>query len=562
MTNARADFELVNKTIGECLRDRVKATPEEIAVEFEGETITWGDLDRLSDWLVLRFKSFGMKKGTKAAIWCGNCLQWVIVYMGLQKIGACAVLVNPGYNEKELLDILEYANVEFLFHGEKFKDTNLSDIIEKMDLVRYPYLKQIVPIELQDAIDFMVDGAYNMTKADYENVLAIGESVKPDDISAMLFTSGTTSTPKGVMLSHYNIVNCAIATAASMKWNETDKMCVMVPMFHCFGMTSSLVASIVSGAELVLMKNTRSTTALEAIEKSKCTILSGVPSMFLAMIANPRFNEFDVSSLKSGIIAGSKIKPEEYKEICKALSLEHLQMSYGQTETSPGITFSGYDQTIDEKADNAGLPIANIEVCIWDKKDKVQHVYTQLNTDVSSTDLSDNNVKAGDWYIEGEIGVRGFLVMQYYHERPLETKAVLEENGWLHTGDLGYLDEKGQLHITGRLKEMIIRGGENISPGEIEEKILMLPGIKEVKVVGVAHSVLQEEVAAAIVLEDNCKVSAEEIKAFLSNNLATYKVPQYYNFVEVLPKTATGKLALGEIKKMMTSYVASSNDNK
>lgn len=546
--------ELQYKTIGDCLQERVKKTPDHIAVEFEGQTITWRELDCLSDWLVLRFRFFGMKKGSRAALWCGNHMQWVIVYFGLQKIGALTVLINPGYQVDEFYSVLSYAQIEYLFYGETFKGKRLSHVLEQIDLKMHPYLKQTIPIELQDAIDFMRQGAEAMTKADRNEVQELAKKVTPEDIACMLFTSGTTALPKGVMLTHYSLINDAAATVHAMRWNETDKTCVMVPLFHCFGMTSCLLAGLLAGNSLYLMKQYRTVTALAAIEEAGCTILNGVPSMFLAMIHNRAFTDYDIHTLKSGIIAGSSISPGDYKKICEKLQIKNLQMSYGQTETSPGVSFSAYGDSIENKCDNAGYFVDHIDVCIWEK-DGTQHIYLnrQLQT---AADVSDNrSAVCPPFHIHGEIGIRGFLVMQYYYNLPEETKKVLGEDGWLHTGDLGYIDEKKQLHIEGRLKEMIIRGGENISPIEIEECIRGIPGIRQVKVIGVPQAIIQEEIVACVEVKDGCTMTEKEIREYVETHLAQYKVPKYIQFFEKLPMNASGKIMTGELKKQITELL-------
>lgn len=534
-------IELQYKTIGDCFEERVQKTPEQVAVEFEGQKATWRELDELSDWLVLRFRFFGMKKGSRAAIWCGNCLQWVIVYLGLQKLGALTILINPGYQEEELYRVLAYAKIEYLFYGESFKEMVLPEVLERIDLKENPLLKQVIPIELQDAVDFMVEQAGKMTETDREAVREMRKQVEPKDVACMLFTSGTTSSPKGVMLTHYSLVNDAIATSRAMHWNSRDKICVMVPLFHCFGMTSCLLSGLVTGCSLYLMKYYRTINALEAIQNAGCTVLNGVPSMFLAMIHNRAFEDYHLESLQSGIIAGAPIRPEDYKRICEKLQMEHLQMSYGQTETSPGVSFSGYDLSIEEKCDNAGTPIAGVELCIWDARG-VQYIYPDPGTSC---------------YIHGEIGVRGFPVMSHYYDKPEETRQILQEDGWLHTRDQGYLDENGQLHVEGRIGEMIIRGGENISPVEIEECILGMPQVREVKVIGVPQKVLFEEIAAAVVLNPGCELGAEQIREHARRHLAHYKVPKYVAFYEQLPMNASGKVKSGELKAQLARLAES-----
>lgn len=533
------NFILNEMTIGELFAKRVQETPDTVAVEFEGEQTTWAELDLLSDWLVKRFDSFGIHSGTRCAIWCGNHLQWIIVYIGLQKIGATAVLVNPGYLADELYRVLSYAQIEFLFYGETFKDQKMADIIDQLDLNEHPYLKQTIPIELDDAIRFMIDGARSLTAEDCVRIEALKAIPKPHDIACMLFTSGTTAVPKGVMLTHYNLVNCAKATVEAMHWNSTDKACVMVPLFHCFGMTSCLLGALTAGYGLYVMKYYRTLDALYAIEKCGCTILNGVPSMFLAMVHNHRLPEFDLSNLVSGIIAGSPIAETDYQLICEKLGMKHLLMSYGQTETSPGVTFSQYDETIGEKADNAGFVIPQLDAGIWDEQG-------QLHLCVEQGHFLNH---AGG--VTGEIAIRGFVVMREYYNRPNETTAMLQQDGWLHTGDRGFFDANGHLHVLGRLKDVIIRGGENISPAEIEGYISQIPQVKQVKVVGVPHPVLQEEIAAAIVRKDQETISEDAIRQYLCAHLAKYKIPAYIAFVDEIPMTESGKTSTGLLREMM-----------
>ena len=532
--------QYIEKTIGECLEERVQKTPDGIAVCFREESITWKELDELSDWLVLRFHSFGMKKGSRAAIWCANCLQWVIVYMGLQKIGALAVLMNPGYLEEEAHQILSYAEVEYLFYGDRYKDLMIPEILDRIDLRENPLLKQTIPIEAHEAIVFMQENAAKMTEDDRKLIKELRSKVAPEDLSSMIFTSGTTALPKGVLLAHRNLTRDAKATVEAMHWNEKDKICVTVSLFHSFGMTSCLIGGLLTGHCICLMKHYRTVNALETIQKHGCTVLNGVPSMFLAMVHNKNLGDYDIHTLKSGILAGSSVSPEEYKLICKTLPFEKLQMSYGQTETSPGVTFSHYEDAIEEKCDNAGYLIDDIEACIWDESGK-QHVIT-----------------GGEGVnIRGELGIRGYVVMQGYYNMPQETAGAIQSDGWLHTGDVAYFDEKLRLHLVGRAKDMIIRGGENIGPAEIEDCIRELEEVRDVKVVGVPHPILQEEVGAVVVLHHGRTLDTETIQNHVKAHLAQYKVPNFVAFVEELPVNSSGKIKTGELREYMMRYVQS-----
>lgn len=564
--------KLIKKSIAECFEERVHLTPDKAAVEFEGQHFSWQECDRLSDYLVWKFNLLGIQKGMRAGIWCGNHIQWIMVFIALQKIGAITVLINPGYLGAELYKILEYSELDFLFYGEKFKNEELSKILEELDFSKLTGLKRIIQIENKTYMEMMKKGAMDLTSEQKKCIHDLKAAVDYKDTACMLFTSGTTALPKGVMLSHYNLMNAAWMTGMAMHWNIEDKICVMVPLFHCFGMTSCLLASIICGSCLYVIKHYRTLDALDAVQNHGCTVLNGVPSMFLAMVHNSRLKAFCLDGLKSGIIAGSSIMPDDYKMICQTLGMKKLQMSYGQTETSPAISFSEYEETVEQKCDNAGFIIPYIEVCIW-SLDGEQNIYhcdaiqkdgSMLGTDQTGETYirykGQNGVirravcTKGKFFLKGEIGAKGFNVMKGYFHREEATRETVTDDGWLHTGDLGYVDDSGRLHICGRIKEMIIRGGENISPMEIEQCIKMLPQIKEVKVVGVPEAVLQEEIAACIELNENCGISKKEIAQHCGKYLAGYKVPRYIGFFDKLPVNESNKIKIGELKAKMKIY--------
>lgn len=539
--------KLSYKTIGACLKRQAALLPEGIALVYQNKFMTWKELDHLSDGMAAVFHEMGIGSGTHAGIYCANCIAWIAVYMGLQKVGAITVLLNPGSCSSELEQILDYAKVEYLFYGESYKETSLEEVLHNALEGTEISLKKMCAMEKPDFLIEMKQAADVITQKQQVQLQEMLDRQNAKDIAAMLFTSGTTSSPKGVMLSHSNLVNCAIATAEAMHWKQTDKICVMVPLFHCFGMTSCMLASVVTGSTLCLLRQYRSKPALELIRQWGCTVLNGVPSMFLAMIQNKAFKEYDIHTLQSGIIAGSAVLPEDYERICEKLHIEHLQMSYGQTETSPGVTFSRYEEPVEEKCDNAGIQIPGIELCIWDKDGK-QHIYSE-----------EHSTEPG---IEGELGVRGYIVMQYYFDKQEETAAALQKDGWLHTGDKCWMDEKKRLHVIGRMKEMIIRGGENINPMEIEACILGLPEVGEVKVVGIPHRILQEEIAAEVVLKRECTLSQEQIQDYVKQHLAHYKIPRYIRLVDRLPKSASGKVKNCEVKEHMEAFAQMDKTNK
>lgn len=355
------------------------------------------------------------------------------------------------------------------------------------------------------------------------------EGARPEDTAAMLFTSGTTSVPKGVLLSHYNLVNSALGTLEFTRWTEEDRMLVAVPMFHCFGVTSCLLTAIHAGCTLYLIKYFRSIPVMESIDRYQITVLSGVPSMFLAMAHKPELKGFSLKSLKSGIIAGSAISGSEYRLITEKIPGIALLPSYGQTETSPCVTLMLEEDPLEKRAVTAGRPISHVELRF------------------GSPDTGEA-LPAGS---AGEIQVRGYNVMQGYYKLPEETKETLMGDGWLRTGDLGYMDGDGYLHVEGRIKEMIVRAGENISPHEIESCILDLPEVREVKVIGIPAEVVQEKIVACVVPNGGMRIDEDRVISYLSGRLAHYKVPGCVLEFRELPVTASGKVLISDLKNQV-----------
>lgn len=532
-------MELINKTICECLKEQVSKTPNKVALEYEDEMFSWKDLDLLSDRVAIVARRMGIKKGSHVGIWSVNTPNWIFTFFALTKLGAIPILINACYKEMELSRVLEYADVEFLCYGDENRDVKCKDILEKVSSKIFLDYKKCIEIGKS------TNGIWKGIKADYNDISKEElddfnfetKEISTYDTAAILFTSGTSKTPKGVMLSHYNLVNNSMEIASNMRWTSQDEMCVAVPLYHCFGVTASLLVAVHTGCTIHLLKYYRTIDVLKKIDKYKCTILNGVPSMFLAMMHNEKFKEYNLSCIKSGIIAGSNCSPIEYLKICKTFKFYHLQPSYGQTEASPCITISNYDDSVEVKSQTAGEKIQNIMLRIFDKD-------------------TNRELQTGE---TGEIQTSGYHVMQGYYKMPNETKEVLSENGWLLTGDLGYLDGMGYLHVTGRKTEMIIRGGENISPEEIEGCICGFPNIKNIKVVGIKADVLQEDIVACIVSIDGKTIDVQKLRDFIKGKLSNYKVPKYILQFKSLHYNASGKVILNDLKQQALNEIKELN---
>lgn len=526
---------LISKTIGECLNERAKTTPNLCGLSYRDYSYSWREVDEISDFIALDFLKLGIKKGSHVAIWSVNNPNWVLSYFALVKIGAVAILVNTCYKEAELVQILEYADVEFILCGRSCKNTNYDEILKNINTSRLPKLKKILYLEKNQEIKWYMRGDYPLYMNDEEKeiLLKAKGNVSIDDTASIMFTSGTTKMPKGVKLSHYSLINNSLELTRQMKWTSEDKMCIAVPLFHCFGITAGILSGVHSGACLHLLKYYKTLEVLEQIEKYKCTVLNGVPTMFMALVRNTKLRNYDLSYIKSGIVAGSAIHPEEYINICQCLKIRHLQTSYGQTETSPCISISDYEDSMVVKANTAGKCIDNVELKIWNKEQNREALENEI----------------------GEILTRGYHVMQGYYNMQEETKSTIDTEGWLHTGDLGFLDFNGYLHVTGRIKEMIIRGGENISPLEIEHWIRKLNCVEQVKVIGVQAEVLQEEIAACIIPKQGMNLDEDEVKSFVAENLADYKVPKYILIFDEFPLTSSGKIQLGELRRQIEKRI-------
>lgn len=523
-------MELIKKTIGQCLRERAESDGGHTAVETGEWSCTFRQLDRISDYLAGHMEKYGIKKGTNVGIWSVNSPNWVFTFLALAKLGAVPVLINTCYRQEEVKGILNYADVEVLYYGAGYKTILYEDIIGQIRK-ETPGVRHFIHINEKEAGEWMGEESFSEEERQKETVEKTEEKkqmVRPEDPACMIFTSGTTSLPKGVMLSHYNIVNNASCMVESMRWGRDDKMCITVPLFHCFGITAGIVSCLLGGMSMHLIPYFKTGRVWDAIDRYHCTVLNGVPSMFLAMNRKKEYADRKADGLKSGIIAGSAMSEKEYLEICGRFRNMHLEPSYGQTETSPCVSIADWDEPRWMKASSAGKIAEHVKVrfCDWE----------------TGRVLADGE--------QGEIQVKGYNVMLGYYHLPKANEKVFTEDGWLRTGDLGRLDETGHLHITGRLKEMIIRAGENISPQEIEQVIAHLDWVLWVKVVGVPAEVLQEEIAACIVPKPGFTVNKQEVLDYVKPRLAHYKIPAFVLPFEEFPMNASGKINLKALKEM------------
>ncbi len=532
-------MELSKKRIFDLLKEQVRLNPCAGALETQGFVCSWKELDDISDFLAVRMHNDCIVKGMHVGIWCCNSPKWVYTFLALIKLGAVPVLINTHYKPDELRAVLDYADVSVLYYGRGYREVLYGDVVSKIE--KYlPKLKRYTDMNYNSKGKFLNCEDFSKSEksaAAMEMLENIKKGVKYDDTVCIIFTSGTTSVPKGVMLSHYNIVNNSAATVRHMGWCSSDKMCITVPLFHCFGVTSGIVACMISGASAYLLPHFSTEEVWKLVTEGGYTILNGVPSMFLAMVRKGEHYKDKAVSLKSGIIAGSSIIKRDYFEIMNRFPDMKLQPSYGQTETSPCVSIADPDDCLSDKATSCGKVIEDVKVRIAD---------TQV-------------MSCNGRFKEGEIQVKGYNVMKGYYKLENETMHSFTEDGWLKTGDIGYFNEEGRLCVTGRIKDIIIRGGENISPGEIEELVRRFDCIKEAKVIGIPAGVVQEEPVMCLVVDKKSDLSDDTIKQYLSRKLADYKVPSHIIRFLRFPVKSNGKLDIVKLKSMVLNKLELNN---
>ncbi|HZK57344.1 MAG TPA: AMP-binding protein [Clostridia bacterium] len=478
--------------------------------------------------------ALGVKQGEKVAIWATNVPQWFIAFWAVTKIGAILVTVNTAYKIYETEYLLRQSDTHTLIMIDGYKDSDYVAIIKELcpelenaeagrplHIKRLPFLRNIITIDSRQNGCLTWEDALPLSEETApEEVYRRALSVNRHDVCNMQYTSGTTGFPKGVMLTHYNVVNNGKNIGDNMDLSTADRMMIQVPMFHCFGMVLAMTAAMTHGTTMSPIPYFSPRRSLKCITEEKITCFHGVPTMFIAMLEHEDFAATDFSYTRTGIMAGSPCPIKVMQEVVNKMNMTEITIVYGQTESSPGCTQSRVDDSVELRVNTVGRALPGVECKIIDPK--------------TGEDLPDN--------INGEFVVRGYNVMKGYYKMPEATAAVIDENGWLHTGDLAKRDENGYYKITGRIKDMIIRGGENIYPKEIEDFIYTHPKVKDVQVIGVPDKQYGEEIMACIVLKDGANLTEDELKDFVRSSMAKHKTPRYVDFVEEFPMNAAGKV--------------------
>ena len=536
--------ELLTFTFGELLDDTAERYPDNDALVYPDRGIRYNyrQFNETCRTVAKGLLRLGVRKGDNVAIWANNVPEWAVLQFATAKIGAVLVTVNTNYKSMELEYILRQSDSTTLFLVKSFKDTDYIETIysvapelpgaEPGQLVspKLPYLKNVVFIGEETPA-----GMFNFRRlqelgetVDDAELAAVEATLHCHDVINMQYTSGTTGFPKGVMLTHYNVVNNGLNIGRCMDFTDKDRLCIPVPFFHCFGCVLGVMACVTHGATMVPVEVFDPLKVLQTIEKEKCTAVHGVPTMFIAELEHPAFQLFDLTSLRTGIMAGSPCPIEVMKRVIRDMNASEITITYGQTEASPGVTMTRTDDPIELRVTSVGRALPDVEVKIIDVE-------------------NGSIVPPGT---QGELCTRGYHVMKGYYKMEEETAKAIDAEGWLHTGDLAVMDENGYCKITGRIKNIIIRGGENIYPREIEEFLYQHPKVSDVQVYGVPDRKYGEQIMAAIILKKGVEMTEDEVKDFCRGKIANYKVPKYVKFVTSYPMTASGKIQTFKLKEM------------
>ncbi len=528
--------QLIDLTFPQVLDAQCEAFPDQIAFKYTtlDYTRTYSEFRNDVDTFARSLIAMGVRPGTHVAVWATNIPQWYIAFWATTKIGAVLVTVNTAYKIHEAEYLFRQSDTHTLIMIDKYRDSDYAAIVkelcpelatnksgEPLHAKRLPFLRNVI------TCGFSMDGCMTWDEAiekgrsvPVEEVYRYASQVDKDDVCNMQYTSGTTGFPKGVMLTHHNVVNNGKCIGDRMDLSTADRMMIQVPMFHCFGMVLAMTASMTHGASLMPLPYFSPKPALACINNEKITAFHGVPTMFIALLGHDDFPKTDFSHMRTGIMAGSPCPISVMQDVVDKMHMTEITIVYGQTEASPGCTMSSTDDPLDVRVATVGRALPEIECKI-------------INPETGE-ECEDN--------VTGEFVARGYNIMKGYYKMPKATASAIDKDGWLHTGDLACRTPEGNFRITGRLKDMIIRGGENIYPKEIEEFIYTHPKVSDVQVIGVPDEAMGEEIMACVILKDGESMTEEEMKQYVRDHMAKHKVPKYVDFVSAFPMNAAGKI--------------------
>ena len=508
---------LLGETIGQNLRRTVEqhGEREALVVVSQGFRATYRQLWELTTQVALGLLAFGVEKGDRVGIWAPNRFEWVVAQYATARIGAILVNLNPAYKTAELEYALTQSGISVLLLSRGFRQTDYRAMLEE---VRPRCAQLRMALVLDDDWNLLISSGTRVS----ERTLADREAtVQFDEPINIQYTSGTTGFPKGATLTHHNVLNNGFFIGETLRYGPEDRVCIPVPFYHCFGMVIGNLACTSHGACMVIPGEAFEPLAvLQAVQAERCTSLYGVPTMFIAELDHPRFGEFDLATLRTGVMAGSPCPTEVMKKVQSKMNMREVTICYGMTETSPVSTQSWLDDPLEKRVGTVGRVHPHIEVKI-------------VNPETGGV------VPRGT---PGELCTRGYSVMLGYWQNPEATKVALDEAGWMHTGDLATMDEDGYVKIVGRIKDMIIRGGENVYPREIEEFLHTHPGVSEAQVIGVPSERYGEEVMAWVKPKPGVTLTQEELVKHCTGRISTFKIPKYWKFVDAFPMTVTGKV--------------------
>ncbi len=529
-------MEFFDLTLGQMLEKQAAAHPDREFMVYADRDLrfTYREFDRRVNNLAKGLLAIGLRKGDHLGIWATNVPDWLTFLFATAKAGVVLVTINTAYRTHELEYLLEQSDLNTLCLINGFRDSDYVTMVNELvpelkscqrghlASARFPKLRSVIFIGPEKH-----RGMYSTPE-----LLLLGEQVHDDELARakegldcrevinMQYTSGTTGFPKGVMLTHHNILNNGFHIGERQRFSAADRVCLPVPLFHCFGLVLGIMAIYSHGATAVILESFDPLLVLAAVQKEKCTALYGVPTMFIAELNHPMFSMFDLSSLRTGIMAGSPCPIEIMKRVIGEMHCSEITICYGLTEGSPVMTQTSTDDPIELRVSTVGKSLPGIEVRVVDPE-------------------TNREIPPGT---QGEVCCRGYNVMKGYYKMPEATAAAVDREGWLHSGDLGTMDENRYFKITGRIKDMIIRGGENVYPREIEEFLLTMPGVRDVQVAGIASPKFGEEVGAFVILKDGARLGEEDVRDFCRGQISRFKIPRYVFFVESYPMTASGKI--------------------